>query len=253
MPAKCKLKQASVNSLTAQVAVKEPTIFKRVQDFLACAYRSSKRAQIVKLAPEVWRDTSEECDGKGGAALLTELLRRVLGRELCLHREFCKRLLIAAAWSLNVPIYVMPSGTVSLCMSPSGAEPRVAQLVVRLVRALDLPAEVVDTILAFAGDAWSGVCKSEPQRLFQSTAAYALVAPDAKTRRAVRRLVPFDACQLRCSNMASIQSEWDCNKTLLWLQGASIWPLVVLLRHSQRRRMQPSMTITIRGFGEVLV
>ena len=253
MPAKCKLKQSSVNSLTAQVATKEPTIFKRVQDFLARAYRSSKSAQIVKLAPEVWRDTSEECDGKGGAALLTELFLRVLGSELSLQREFCKRLLIAAAWSLNMSIYIMPLGTVSLCMSPSGEEPRVAQLVDKLIKALDLPAEILTVVRAFAGDAWSGVCKSQPQRLFQSTAAYALVTPDAKTRRAIRRLVPFEACHLRFSNMPSIESEWDSGKTLLWLQGASIWPLIIMMRLSQRRQLQASMTLTIRGFGEVLV
>jgi hypothetical protein len=253
MPGKCKLKQSSLNSLTAHVAFREPTIFKRVQDFLAHAYRSSKSAQLVKLAPEVWRTTSEESDGKGGAALLTELFLRVLGNEVCRRRELCKRLLIAAAWSLRVPIYVMPSGAVSICMSPSGEAPVVARLVDKLVRALDLPAELLNLILAFAGDAWIGVRKSEPQRLFQSTATYALVASNVKTRRAVRRAVPFDACHMSFSNMPGVEGEWDGGKTLLWLSGASIWPLVIMLRHQQRLRMQASMTITIRGFGEVLV
>lgn len=83
--------------------------------------------------------------------------------------------------------------------------------------------------------------------------AYALMTPDPKTRRAVRQVVPFEACHLHFSNMPSIESEWDKGKTLLWLRGASIWPLIMLLRHSQRKRRQASTTITIRGFGEVLV
>jgi len=242
-----------MTSLTAHVATKEPTVFERVRAFLARAYRSSKAAQEVKLTPEVWRETCEAFDGKGGAALLTELFLRVLGREACLRREFCKRLLIAAAWSLSVPVFVMPSGAVSLCMSPSGEEPQVAQLVVKLVRALALPAELVRAVLAFAGDAWVGACCGPRRSLCQSTAAYALMTPDSKTRRAVRHALPFEACCVRFSDMPGLACEWDGDKSRLWLQGASIWPLVMLLRHSQRRRRQPSMTLTVRGFGEVLV
>jgi len=249
-----KTKPKTVHHLTAHVETKEPNIFRQVRLFLSHAYKSSKKAQTVKLSPEVWRDTSEEFDGKGGSALLTELFLRVLGRKLSLQRELCKRVLIAAAWSLRMPVFVMPSGAVSLCMSPSGEEPKVAPLLVRLVRTLPLPEELLGVVMSFAGDLWTGQRKDHLKKdLFQFTSTYALEASDGKLRKVVRAAVPFETSTLYVSNMPSMETEWDSSNKLLWLRGRSIWPLVVLLRYRQRRKGAAAIAMTIRGFGDVLI
>jgi len=248
-----KTKPKAVHTLTAHVETKEPNIFQKVRCFLSHAYTSSKKAQTVKLSPEVWRDTSEEFDGKGGSALLTELFLRVLGRKLSLQRELCKRVLIAAAWSLRMPVFIMPSGAVSLCMSPSGEEPRVAPVLVRLTRSLPLPDDVLDVVLSFAGDLWTGQRRALRKNLFQHTSSYALETADPKLRKVIRTVLPFECSTLNVSNMPAVEAEWDASKKLLWLLGKSIWALIVLLRHYQRKRGAVAQTVTIRGFGDVLI
>jgi hypothetical protein len=248
-----KTKPKTVHTLTAHVETNEPNIFQKVRFFLSHAYTSSKKAQTVKLSPEVWRDTSEEFDGKGGSALLTELFLRVLGRKLSLQRELCKRILIAAAWSLRMPVFIMPSGAVSLCMSPSGEEPRVAPVLRRLTRSLPLPDDVIDVVLAFAGDVWTAQRKAFKRNLFQFTSSYALETSDPKLRKVIKSVLPFESSTLCLSNMPAVETEWDASNKILWLRGPSIWPLIVLLRHHQRRRGAAAQTMTIRGFGDVLV
>jgi len=242
-----------VHALTAHVEANEPNIFQMVRAFLSHAYKSSNKAQTVILSREVWRDNSEELDGKGGSALLTELFLRVLGSKLSLRRELCKRVLIAAAWSLHMPVFIMPSGAVSLCMSPTGEEPKVTSILLRLTNSLALPQEVLDLVRSFAGDLWTGMRNGCKKNLCQFTSSYALETTDPKVRKLLRTVVPFDNATMSFSNVTTLEAEWDASNKLLWLMGASIWPLIVLLRYHQRRKGVAALTVTIRGFGVVLI
>lgn len=242
-----------VQALTAHAEENEPNIFERVRFFLSHAYKISRRAQTVILSSDAWRDNSEELDGKGGSAILTELFLRVLGRKLCLQRELCKRILIAAAWSLHMPVFILHSGAVSLRMSPSGDEPKIATALLKIVKALPLPDEVHKLIAAFAGDLWVGQQKTRQRNLFQYTSSYALEANDPKVRKLIKAVVPFDNCTLSFSNLPSMQTEWDGPSKLLWLMSTSVWPFITLLRCYQRRKGAPSGSVTIRGFGVVLI
>ena len=251
MVRKTKLKM--VHALTAHVQETEPNIFEQVRFFLSHAYKISRRAQTVILAHDAWRDNSEELDGRGGSAILTELFLRVLGRKLSIKRELCKRVLIAAAWSLHMPVFITPSGAVSLRMSPSGNEPKIATALLKMVKALPFPDEVHDLIVAFAGDLWVGQQKTRQRNLFQFTASYALEAYDPKARKLIKAVVPFDNSTLYFCNSYPVKTEWDGPSKLLWLMCTSIWPFITLLRCYQRRKGAPSGSVTIRGFGVVLI
>ena len=248
-----KTKPRLVHALTAHAEAKEPNIFQQVRAFLSHAYKSSKKAQTVILSNEVWRSISVELDGKGGSALLTELFLRVLGSKLSMRRELCKRILIAAAWSLHMPVFVTPSGAVSLCMSPSGEEPMVTFLLLKITKALPIPEEVRNLVLSFAGNVWSGQQTCCKKNLYQFTCSYALEVADPKIRKLLRAVVPFSSCILSFSNMPTLEAEWDESNRLLWLMGASIWPLIQLLRYYQRKKNASALTVTIRGFGDVLI
>jgi hypothetical protein len=185
--------------------------------------------------------------------LLTELFLRVLGRKLSLQRELCKRILIAAAWSLHVPVFIMPSGAVSLGMCPAGKEPKVATSLLRLVHALPVPVELQALIVAYAGDAWVGPRKGCQANICQFTSSYALEASEPKTRKLVRSMLPYTRTTLCFSDMPLLEAEWVASEKLLWLLGKSVWPLIIWLRQHLRRTGAPAGSVTIRGFGVVLI
>ena len=122
-----------------------------------------------------------------------------------------------------------------------------------MVKALPFPDEAHDLIVAFAGDLWVGQQKTHQRNLFQLTSSYALEANDPKVRKLIKAVVPFDNCTLSFSNLPSIQTEWDGPSKLLWLMCTSVWPFITLLRCYQRRKGAPSRSVTIRGFGVVLI
>jgi len=249
-------KSKAALSFLSHVDEKDATIFQTVKTFLMHFYRSSRKAQTIILCPESLRCNSKTLDGSGGAALLTELFLRVLrGKLVASKREFCKKILLAAAWSLRMPIVVMPSGALSVGIAPSGKEPRESALLKVLVRRLPFPDTSIDLILSFAGDIWVGTRSHPDTGLFHMMSSYAIEVPRNRLRPALRNCFPYPSCRLDFSGSGSIFSEWgsDPANNLVWIQAESLWPLITLLRFKQRSRGAPSLVMTIRGFGDVLI
>jgi hypothetical protein len=246
--------------LAEQVEASEPRAFAAVLRFLSGLYERSRKAQVVLLSPESsWRSTSRQLDGAGGAALLTELTLRVLARQQRggaappARRELFKRLLLAAAWSLQMPVFLSPAGELSLGLRPAAQEPPTAQALRRLLDRLPLPPELLGHVLAFAGECWVGVVRQPALRLCRLASSCALEAGEPSRGLALRRLLPWAAARLSFCDEGAVLAEWDAERRLLWLAAPSLWPFITLLRCRRRRRGRPSGIMVIRGFGEVLV
>jgi hypothetical protein len=246
--------------LAEQVEASEPRAFAAVLRFLSGLYERSRKAQVVLLSPESsWRSTSRQLDGAGGAALLTELTLRVLARPQCgggappTRRELFKRLLLAAAWSLQMPVFLSPTGELSLGLRPAAQEPPTAQALRRLLDRLPLPPELLGHVLTFAGECWVGVARHPALQLCRLASSCALEAGEASRGLALRRLLPWAAARLSFCDEGVLLAEWDAERRLLWLAAPSLWPFITLLRCRRRRRGRPSGIMVIRGFGEVLV
>jgi len=250
--------------LAKQVEASEPRAFAAVLRFLSGLYERSRKAQVVLISPESsWRSTSRQLDGAGGAALLTELTLRVLARRQCsgggggaappARRELFKRLLLAAAWSLQMPVFLSPAGELSLGLRPAAQEPPTAQALRRLLDRLPLPPELLGHVLAFAGECWVGVARQPALQLCRLASSCALEAGEASRGLALRRLLPWAAARLSFCDEGVLLAEWDAERRLLWLAAPSLWPFITLLRCRRRRRGRPAGVMVIRGFGEVLV
>lgn len=250
MPRKSK-RPPEVLDLTATAS--EAPLLELVRAFLARMYTASRRAQTVLLSPDVLRPNSRSLDGWGGSALLTELVLRVLGARFTQQRELCKRLLLAAAWSLRMPVFALPTGGLTVGLVPLGGEPPTSRALRNLVEALPLPAGVLELVLAHAGELWVRAERQSALQLCRFTECYCLETEEVWARRLMRSLVPYECCALHFTDEAHVLAEWDPSMRALWLHAASLWPLVTLMRYRQRKRGSPSRVLTIRGFGEVLI
>lgn len=233
----------------------DPSIFKLMKQFLKRFYVSSRKAQTIILSPESYRANSRNLDGCGGSALLMEFLSRVLGHTgLMPQREICKRLMLAAAWSLKMPISVGPNGALSVGLRPSGQQPRVAKIMLNLLSLLPLPSGVIELVSEFCGsEIWFGVQPCDVQQLCRSSKSFALELGEASRRSRLRKILPWPCCTMFFSDETSSIAELDVGSQVIWLQAESLWPLISLMRHRRARYGMSSTTTIIRGFGEVLI
>ena len=229
--------------------------FDSMVSFIEHGYRSSRRAHSLILAPEMLRVPSAELDGAAGSALLHELR--------CRHAssfrgsiEFFKRMLLWACLLLKIPVAVFPSGRLTLGLQPVGAEPVVAVVLRRLVGRLELPANVEDLVLSYAGDVWWRCeATADPPPPSRNARRFVIEPSSPSLRRLLRKTVGRHAsCWLFFSDRGRLHASWSEQRSRLCLQGAgNPWPLVTLLRCVRRRLGMPSEVLTILGFGEVLV
>ena len=247
------VRHTGVERVMGDVQAKEPTTFEAVKRFLIRAYRKARSGQDIIFCGESYRSTSELLDGPGGAAFLLEFLH-VMGGKLVQQREFLKRMIVAAAWSLKLPIVVQPSGIVSLHLAPKGEAPKIASWLERLSRrALPFPPEVQAHVLSFAGQIWFSQKQGLDRNLASFSASYAIECGDAKVRRRLKAALPFKHAVLSFSDMNKVFVEWSADSQLVWAAGGNLWPLITLLRTQRRTRTGAAVPLKIRGFGMVLI
>jgi hypothetical protein len=232
--------------------------FETVHAFLGATYRSSRRAHSLVLAPEALRILTAELDGSAGAALLQELKckHRLELKDLPWRVERFKRMLLSACSLLKIPVAAFPSGRFTLGLQPVGAEPAVAGAIRHVLQRSSLPSDLVELVLAFAGDAWwrcERLPAEEPLLLRASLFFFAVNAVSMPLRRLLRKVALHRRCRLVFSEGGVLEAAWAADGARLWLSGTTVWPFVTLLRCQRRRLGLPSQVLPVVGFGEVLV